>query len=398
MRATSRQRFITLPHDRLKNTFLYYYGFIVLGLVVSISGPALSSLASHTGATLERISVIFLSASLGNMLGSTIGGWLIDRVRGHRLLAMCAIVFASLFALVPLMSNLYLLIALFFLFSAIQIMVDVGSNTLIVWTHGDSVAPYMNGLHFAFGFGGFFAPLLVAHSIIWTGEIHWAFWVIAMMTIPFAFAVWRIPSPSRQSKILQKVSSDHQSAKTTNKFLVVMVGLVFFFMAGVEATVFGWSFNYGVAIGMDKLTTAASFTSAMWAAFSLSRLLSIPISTRLSLRATMYWVLIGMAVSAALFVVGGDAQIMAWLAICGIGFFVAPIFPTALSYLGSRISITGKLTSFIFIMANLGSMIFPFLAGQLFEPIGVFTLRWMLFILSTLCLAVFVALDQTSAR
>jgi FHS family Na+ dependent glucose MFS transporter 1 len=332
------------------------------------------------------------------MFGSIVGGWLIDRVRGHRLLAMCAIVFASLFALVPLMTNIYLLIALFFLFSAIQIMVDVGSNTLIVWTHGNSVAPYMNGLHFAFGVGGFFAPLLVARSIIWTGEIDWAFWVIALMTIPFAFAVWRITSPSRQSKAPQKVSSEHQSAKTTNIFLVVMVGLVFFFMAGVEATLFGWSFNYGVAIGMDKLTTAASFTSAMWAAFSLSRLLSIPISTRLSLRATMYWVLIGMAISATLFVVGRDSQIMAWLSICGIGFFVAPIFPTALSYLGSRIGITGKLTSFIFIMANLGSMIFPFLAGQLFEPIGVFTLRWMLFILSALCLAVFVVLDQTSAR
>jgi FHS family Na+ dependent glucose MFS transporter 1 len=397
MRTSFHQRFVLVPADRLKNTIAYYYAFVVIGLVVSITGPVLTRLSSNTSVSLERISVIFLSASMGNMFGSIVGGWLIDRVRGHHLLAICAIVFASLFALVPLMTNFYLLIALFFLFSAIQIMVDVGSNTLIVWTHGDSVAPYMNGLHFAFGVGGFFAPLLVARSIIWTGEIHWAFWMISALAIPFAFAVWRIPSPSRQSKTLQKVSSDHRSAKTTNNFWVVMVGLVFFFMAGVEATVFGWSFNYGVAIGMDKLTTAASFASAMWAAFSLSRLLSIPVSTRLSLRATMYWVLIGMAVSAALFVVGGDAQIMAWLAICGIGFFVAPIFPTALSYLGSRIGITGKLTSFIFIMANLGGMIFPFLAGQMFEPMGVFTLRWMLLILSALCLAVFVVLDQTSA-
>jgi fucose permease len=211
--------------------------------------------------------------------------------------------------------------------------------------------------------------------------------------------VWRIPSPPRPAKsqapsVAAKVSTKQSAAKSSHIFVILMVGLIFFFMAGVEMTIFGWAFNYGVAIGMDKLTTAATFASAMWGAFSLSRLISIPVSTRLSLRATMYVVLIGMTMSGLLFIVGGDSQLVAWLAVCAIGFFVGPIFPTGLSYIGSRMSVSGAITSFVFVMSSVGSMLFPFLAGQMFEPIGVFTLRWMLFVLSALCLAAFVALDR----
>jgi FHS family Na+ dependent glucose MFS transporter 1 len=400
MQLSLLKRISAIPQDRLRNTIAYYFIFIVLGLVMSTTGPALSTLAAHTGVTLETISSIFIVSSLGSMAGATTGGWLVDRVRGHLLLAICAFLALVLFSVLPLLTSFWLLMALYFLFSSVQIMVDVGTNTLIVWTHGKSVAPYMNGLHFAFGFGGFFAPQLVARSLACTGDIHWAYWTVALLTIPFVFSVWRIPSPQRPAKspiapTSPSAASKAQPApKSAHRFIIVMVGLIFFFMAGVEMTIFGWAFNYGVAIGMDKLTTAAAFASAMWGAFSLSRLISIPVSTRLSLRATIYVVLIGMAMSGLLFIAGGDSQLVAWLAVCAIGFFVGPVFPTGLSYIGSRMSISGAITSFVFIMSSVGSMLFPFLAGQLFEPIGVFTLRWMLFVLSALCLAAFVVLDR----
>jgi FHS family Na+ dependent glucose MFS transporter 1 len=399
MQLSLLKRINAIPQDRLRNTIAYYYIFVVLGLVMSTTGPALSTLAAHTGVTLEKISGLFIITSLGSMVGATTGGWLVDRVRGHLLLAICALSALILFSVLPLLTSFWLLMALFFLFSSAQIMVDVGTNTLIVWTHGNSVAPYMNGLHFAFGFGGLFAPQLVARSLAWTGDIQWAYWTVALLTIPFVLTVWRIPSPPRPTKsqapsVAAKVSTKQSAAKSSHNFVILMVGLIFFFMAGVEMTIFGWAFNYGVAIGMDKLTTAATFASAMWGAFSLSRLISIPVSTRLSLRATMYVVLIGMTMSGLLFIVGGDSQLVAWLAVCAIGFFVGPIFPTGLSYIGSRMSVSGAITSFVFVMSSVGSMLFPFLAGQMFEPIGVFTLRWMLFVLSALCLAAFVALDR----
>ena len=39
---------------------------------------------------------------------------------------------------------------------------DSGCNVLLIWLHGDRVAPYMQTIHFLFALGAFASPLLVA--------------------------------------------------------------------------------------------------------------------------------------------------------------------------------------------------------------------------------------------
>jgi len=50
---------------------------------VAAPGPALPSLAEHTGTTLSQISVVFTTAAAGYLLGSLAAGRLFDRLPGH---------------------------------------------------------------------------------------------------------------------------------------------------------------------------------------------------------------------------------------------------------------------------------------------------------------------------
>src|SRR6266849_10845863 len=65
-----------------------------------------------------------------------------------------------------------------------EINSNTGANTLLIWTHGAKVGPYMNGLHFCFGLGACGAPLLVAQVIGGAGGYRWAYWTLAaVMTL-----------------------------------------------------------------------------------------------------------------------------------------------------------------------------------------------------------------------
>jgi FHS family Na+ dependent glucose MFS transporter 1 len=72
----------------------------------------------------------------------------------------------------PVIQNLWLLVGLIFLIGIMQSSIDVGENTLMVWLHGNKVAPFMNGLHFSFGIGSFTAPLIIAQSLKGTQAIN----------------------------------------------------------------------------------------------------------------------------------------------------------------------------------------------------------------------------------
>jgi len=119
---------------------------VVFGMGVAALGPALPRLAEHTGSTLSRISVVFTAAAAGYLLGSLAAGRLFDRLPGHRVLAAVLVLMAGMAVLIPVAGGVWLLTLLFLFFGVAQGIVEVGSNTLLLWVHTDHAGPYMNAL------------------------------------------------------------------------------------------------------------------------------------------------------------------------------------------------------------------------------------------------------------
>ena len=65
----------------------------MLGLISSILGPTLLDLGIQTNSTTQTMSYVFTSRTSGYLVGSIIGGFVVDRVTGRSLyLAMVFII------------------------------------------------------------------------------------------------------------------------------------------------------------------------------------------------------------------------------------------------------------------------------------------------------------------
>ena len=381
------------PRERggvISKTAAYYVAFIALGTTGAVLGPTLGDLAEHTQTQLSQVSLLFTATSLGYLLGSFLSGRLYDRAPGHPVMAAGLFVLAAMLGLAPLAPLLWLLIAIFVVLGVAQAAVDVGGNTLLVWIHGNKVPPFMNGLHFCFGLGAFLTPIVVNQSDLLSEDITWAFWVLALFMLPVAVWLLRLTSPTVQSD-----SEDGSARKTDHRLLALMVGF-FFLHVGAEMSYGGWVATYAETTGLVSEAGARYVNSAFWGAFTLSRLISIPVALRLRPGTILLGGLLGCVGSLDVILLWPDSLTALWLGSIGMGISIAPIFPTSISLAERRMAITGQVTGWFLVGASIGSMSIPLLIGQLFEPIGSQVVMIIIFIDVVLALGVLMAIRRTT--
>lgn len=356
MGSASRQKRVT--------SAAYYTAYIGLGLVAASLGPTLPGLAANTGAQLSTISMLFMARSLGYLGGATVAGWLYDRRAGNPVIAVAILAISLLMALVPITPLLWLLVMIVLVIGLAEGLMDVGGNTLLVWLHHPDVGMAMNALHFFFGIGALLAPLIVAQVIAYSGGISWAYWTIALLLAPIALWLLRLPSPQSVS-LETKRASEAVDWRLTG----LIIGFLFLYV-GVEVGFSSWIYTYAVAQASFSATQAAYLNSAFWGAFTLGRLFSIPLAARLQPR----YLLIGELLLAIAFVgmilLWPTSQQILWIGVCGAGLAICALFPVTLTWAGRHMTMTGRITSWIFIGASIGGMFFPWFIGQLFEKAG----------------------------
>jgi len=363
-----------LRSKRKTATIGYFAGFVALGLAYAVLGPTLTDLAANVGTDLTRVAYVLSARGLGYLVGSLVGGRLYDTIEGNPVVAGSLLVAAVVLLAMPFVSVLWLLIGFAFLLGAVLGAVDVGGNTLLVWLHRERVGPYMNGLHFFFGVGAFLSPLIIAQAVTLTGGIRWGYWVLAILLLPVAVFLARIPSPSGvsddEASNPTHAESRSRNTRLRNPRLVGLIALFFFLYVGAEASFGGWIATYAKATGMSDVVTAAYLTSAFWGAMMVGRLLSVPLAARFSPRQVLTGDLAGCLVSVLILVVWMGNPVATWIGTFGAGLSMASIFPTAISMAEKHLKITGTVTSLFFVGASLGGMSLPLLIGQLFESIG----------------------------
>jgi FHS family Na+ dependent glucose MFS transporter 1 len=345
-------------------TLVYYLAFIILGLTTAASGPSLPKLAEHTASGLDRISLIFVFSSLGYLAGSFLGGRAYDRFPGHKLMSLTLIVIGIASLLIPISRSMSLLLFAMALSGLASGILDVGCNTLLLWTHGEKSGPFLNGLHFFFGVGSLTAPLVLAQVLLRTDDIHWLYYSFIIVSVPIAIWLWLLPEPPH---------SMHEDQQTNIAFPVVPVALIvmlFLLYVGLELGFGNWIYTYALTLGLGTTVSAAYLTSAFWGSFTFGRLLGVWISTRMRPRTILFMDLIGCAIGAMIITLWKDSVLALWVGTFGLGLSMASIFPTFMMLARERMQITGAITGWFLVGSGAGSMFLPWLIGQIFAATG----------------------------
>jgi FHS family Na+ dependent glucose MFS transporter 1 len=219
-----------------------------------------------------------------------------------------------------------------------------------------------------------------------------AYWTLALLQLPAAVWLLRLPSPSGHA------ASAAASNERLNRHLVALIVLFFVLYTGAEVAVGGWIYSYAVGLRLSSQAVAAYLTSAFWGALTVGRLLAVPLALRFPPHSVLLADCVGCLVSLGILLLGSQSVAATFVGTCGVGLSMASIFPAALSLAQGRMRITGRVTGWFFVGASGGGMTLPWLIGQFFDSVGPRAAMVILFIDMTAALAVLAVLTLRPAR
>jgi fucose permease len=354
-------------------TVIYALAFVTLGLGLGVFGPTLPALAAQTQVEMKQISNLFVARSLGTILGSWLLGKWYDRVVGHPLLAVSLIGLVVGLALMPVVTSIWVMIALSGFLGIVCASINVGGNALIVLVHGQRVRPFMSALHFSFGLGGLVAPLIVAQFAHRVDSLQITYRSLALLCLPPALLALFSPSPALVSN-----SSETGKGRAPGVILPLLV-LFFFLEIGAESSVMVWLFSYAVRQGA-RTGTATYMNSAFWAAFTFSRLATIWLSIHFRAATIVILSLCALILIAVGMLALPATPAVLWLGSIGLGLAIGPIFPNIFGFAQRLFTLNGRVTGWLLVGSAAAGMFWPRLVGQFFGSFGPQIMMWTILV------------------
>jgi len=174
-----------------------------------------------------------------------------------------------------------------------------------------------------------------------------------MILLPIGGWLWLLPGPTRKTTITKS-----RHIKGSRRF-IFLVALFLFFYVGAEVGFGGWIFTYATALKLSTATTAAYLTSGFWTALTVGRMLAVPIAKRVSYCSLLFVNLAGSLASFALILLFPNSISALITGVCGLGLFMASVFPTLLSFANKEFDLTGQMTGGFITGASFGAMSVP---------------------------------------
>lgn len=350
-------------------SFGYYSLYIYLGLAAALLGPTLPALAAQTHTVIGRMGWVFMAGSLGMTLGTALGGRVYDRAPGHPVLGAAQLVSAVLIFLAPSIPWFWPLLLLLACKGVADGLINMGTNTLIVWVHGEKSGPYMNALHFCFGVGAFVAPLVVAQVIAVPGGYRWAYRAVALIALLISVRTFTLPPSPRPADHGDATKKEAARARVYYP-LVAAATLYIFFYVGAELGFAGWLYTYAVTLRLTTAAQAAYLTSGFWLSFTLGRLVSIPLATRFRPQRIILLNVTACLLLLALLISLPGSRLVLPAAVLGLGFCLAPLWPTGYTLAGQSLDLSAAVSGIILLGDSLGAMLLPWLAGGIIQAHG----------------------------
>jgi FHS family Na+ dependent glucose MFS transporter 1 len=200
------------------------------------------------------------------------------------------------------------------------------------------------------------------------------YWAAAALTVPILLQLFSLSSPvqARQAEggKAPAEADELERRSEVGRSGVLLLAVFLFFYVGVEVGYGGWLYTYGLKLNLESEVSGAYLTSVFWGTFTLGRLLSVPLSDRLSPGK----MLVGdLAVGSGALLILSFLPPGTWLTrilTVILGLALASVFPSTLALAGKGQELSARAASWFFVSGGLGAVVLPWLIGVLISKSG----------------------------
>ncbi|MFJ3722822.1 MFS transporter [Streptomyces sp. NPDC090045] len=348
--------------------------FAVIGALQALYGPAIPALRDEYGIS-PAVAGLSLSAHfVGALLGVLIYHLLRGRLNNRVLLGGSYVLMAAGAAVFAFSPSWALALAGTFVIGLGFGGIDYGLNRLFAIGFGHRSTAMLNLLNGHFGIGAIAGPALIGwlgadcypEIFVGTGVIS----LLILVTLGGVAAREPVPAPAGDGL---------PGGTRVLPIIGVFIGIYVLHVA-VETGVGGWEPTHLEAVGYGA-ATAATATSAYWAAMTIGRFVAVPISLRWSAPSILLVCCAGMAG----FLLLAAVPALAPYAYFGVGLMIAPIFPTCLPWLNRAVPGVAGAGAYVIAASMIGGVAFPPLLGAVIGAVEVRAVPLLLFLLAVIC-------------
>ncbi len=351
-----------------------FFAFILVGANDAAIGVLIPSLRTQYSIDKATVGLLFFSAVLGYLIAAFNSGPLVARlgIRSFLLLGVGSFLTGAvvLSTIPPFWLTLLMLLPLGF-GSAI---LDAGLNSYIAGLPRNTAL--LNYLHAFYGTGALLGPL-VASTILAVGltwnfvYVTWA--IVSVVLIVCVVAFFKSRKSTEQSG--EAKTEKNVLAGALKSRIVWIAAFFLLFYVGTEVSLGNWSYSFLLEERHGIPLFSGWIVSGYWIGLTLGRLILPRVARRFGDKRLIQGCLVGVMVG--IFIVWlVPLSSVAALGLCLTGFCLGPIFPTTIALM-SQLVPSRLLASAIGFLASLGSMgaaLFPWLAGNLAQALGLWSL------------------------
>lgn len=354
--------------SKLKLFFPCYFAFFVNGAMVLLVGAILPYLIEEAGINYSTAGGFLSAFAIGNLLASFINPVLAAKI-GRKATIV------SMSALIPVMWLCITFIPPVPVIYVAFVLIGIGRgsvsiiNNAVVNDNSDGKPAALNLLHMTFAVGAFLSPFLT--SLYIGAGLGWravAYTVIIGSALACIGYVCMKLDYNWPREAVKANAGEETKAFYKNPIFYIM-GMLLFLYLGLENCVNGWFVTYFKSMGIMSSAYATNLVSVTWIMVMLGRLLTAKLSAKIDKNKLIFSYCIATAVFFFMLIATKNLAVIT-VAIAGLGFFFAGIYPTSVSSVGTIIKGSNTGMSMFLAMAALGGIITPQLVGVIADGMG----------------------------